>query len=93
MSLNKLDPSKLNSWKELKAQFDKEEFLTIEKLMEESDRLKNFSVEWEDLFLDFTKNRISQSTLNLLIKLCHENASSCLYISFSPLQKCMKIKI
>jgi glucose-6-phosphate isomerase len=73
MSLNKLDPSKLNSWKELKTQFDKEEFLTIEKLMEESDRLKNFSVEWEDLFLDFTKNRISQSTLNLLIKLCHES--------------------
>ena len=73
MPLNKLDPSKLNSWKELKAQFDKEEFLTIEKLMEERDRLKNFSVEWEGLFLDFTKNRISQSTLNLLIKLCHES--------------------
>ena len=69
MPLNKLDPSKLNSWKELKAQFDKEEFLTIDKLMEESDRLKNFSVEWEGLFLDFTKNRISQSTLNVLIKL------------------------
>ena len=24
MPLNKLDPSKLNSWKELKAQFDKD---------------------------------------------------------------------
>ena len=73
MPLNKLDPSKLNSWKELKAQFDKEKFLTIEKLMEERGRLKNFSVEWEGLFLDFTKNRISQSTLNVLIKLCHES--------------------
>ena len=73
MPLNKLDPSKLNSWKELKAQFDKEELLTIDKLMEERDRLKNFSVEWEGLFLDFTKNRISQSTLNVLIKLCHES--------------------
>ena len=73
MSLNKLDPTKLNSWKELKAQFDKEELFTIDKLMEESNRLKNFSVEWEGLFLDFTKNRISQSTLNVLIKLCHES--------------------
>ena len=69
MPLNKLDPTKLNSWKELKAQFDKEELFTIDKLMEESNRLKNFSVEWEGLFLDFTKNRISQSTLNVLIKL------------------------
>ena len=73
MPLNKLDPSKLNSWKELSAQFDKERLMTIEKLMEEPNRLKNFSVEWEDFLVDLTKNRVSQSTLDVLINLCHES--------------------
>ena len=73
MPLNKLDPSKLNSWKELSAQFDKERLMTIENLLEEPDRLKNFSVEWEDFLVDLTKNRVSQSTLDVLINLCHES--------------------
>ena len=73
MSLNKLDPSKLNSWKELGSQFKNENSITIEELMEESNRLENFSVEWEEFILDFTKNRISQSTLDQLVNLCHES--------------------
>ncbi len=73
MPLNKLDPSKLNSWKKLSSQFKMENLLTIEELMGESNRLENFSIEWEDFFLDFTKNRISQSTLDQLVNLCHES--------------------
>ena len=73
MALNKLDPSKLNSWKQLGSQFDKEKLLKIENLMEEGKRLQNFSVEWEGFLLDLTKNRISQSTLDILINLCHES--------------------
>ena len=73
MPLNKLNPSTLNSWKELSAQFDKERLMTIEKLMEEPNRLKNFSVEWENFLVDLTKNRVSQRTLDVLINLCHES--------------------
>ena len=47
MPLNKLDPSKLNSWKELGSQFKNENSITIEELMEEPNRLENFSIEWE----------------------------------------------
>tara|TARA_B100001250_G_scaffold277257_1_gene239725 strand:+ start:1086 stop:2642 length:1557 start_codon:yes stop_codon:yes gene_type:complete len=73
MSLNKLDPTKLNSWKQLESQFAKEELMTMQKLMQEGSRLQNFSVNWEDFHLDFTKNRISQSTLDILIALCNES--------------------
>ena len=73
MSLKNLDPTKLNSWKQLESQFEKEKLITIASLMEESNRLKNFSVDWEEFHLDFTKNRISQSTLDMLIALCNES--------------------
>ena len=59
MPLNKLDPSKLNSWKALGSQFKNENSITIEELMEEPNRLDNFSIEWEEFILDFSKNRIS----------------------------------
>ena len=48
MPLNKLDPSKLNSWKALGSQFKNENSITIEELMEEPNRLENFSIEWEE---------------------------------------------
>ena len=60
MPLNNLDPSKLNSWKELGSQFKNENSITIEELMEEPNRLDNFSIEWEEFILDFSKNRISK---------------------------------
>jgi len=73
MPLNKLNPLKLNSWKKLSSQFENEKLMTIEKLMGEPNRLKNFSVEWEDFIVDFSKNRLSQSTLDQLVNLCHES--------------------
>jgi len=73
MPLYNLNPLKLNSWKKLSSQFENEKLMTIEKLMGEPNRLKNFSIEWEDFIVDFTKNRISQSTLDQLVNLCHES--------------------
>ena len=73
MPLNKIDPSKLNSWKELGSQFKNENSITIEELMEEPNRLENFSIEWEEFILDFSKNRISKGTLDQLVNLCNES--------------------
>ena len=73
MPLNKLDPSKLNSWKALGSQFKNENSITIEELMEEPNRLDNFSIEWEEFILDFSKNRISKGTLDQLVNLCNES--------------------
>ena len=73
MPLNKLDPSKLNSWKALGSQFKNENSITIEELMEEPNRLENFSIEWEEFILDFSKNRISKGTLDQLVNLCNES--------------------
>ena len=73
MPLNKIDPSKLNSWKELGSQFKNENSITIEELMEEPNRLENFSIEWEEFILDFSKNMISKGTLDQLVNLCNES--------------------
>ena len=64
MPLNKLDPSKLNSWKALGSQFKNENSITIEELMEEPNRLDNFSIEWEEFILDFIKQKMNQTERN-----------------------------
>ena len=45
----------------------------FEELMEEPNRLDNFSIEWEEFILDFSKNRISKGTLDQLVNLCNES--------------------
>ena len=72
MGLSKINPTKLNSWLNLEKKFKAEGDKHISSFFEESDRLEEFSISWKDFYIDFSKNRLSSSTLNLLIDLCNE---------------------
>ena len=72
MGLSKINPTKLNSWLDLEKKFKAEGNKHISSFFEESDRLEEFSISWKDFYIDFSKNRLSSSTLNLLIDLCNE---------------------
>ena len=72
MGLSKINPTKLNSWSDLEKKFKAEGNKHISSFFEESDRLEEFSISWKDFYIDFSKNRLSSSTLNLLIDLCNE---------------------
>ena len=43
-----------------------------EQFANDSGRFKRFSIKTDDLFLDYSKNRIDQTTIDLLIKLAEE---------------------
>ena len=72
MGLSKINPTKLNSWLNLEKKFKAEGNKHISSFFEESDRLEEFSISWKNFYIDFSKNRLSSSTLNLLIDLCNE---------------------
>ena len=73
MALSKINPSKLSSWKKLFQQFDKEYNYHISDFFnEENDRHENFSISWNNFYLDFSKNRLSENTFKLLKNLCEE---------------------
>ena len=72
MGLSKINPTNLNSWFELEKNHKAEEGNHISSFFEENDRLEKFTISWNDFYVDFSKNRLSSSTLRLLIDLCNE---------------------
>ncbi|MBJ34341.1 MAG: glucose-6-phosphate isomerase [Flavobacteriaceae bacterium] len=73
MALAKINPSKLSSWKKLVQQFEKECDHHISDFFKNEDkRLDKFSISWNNFYLDFSKNRLSNTSLKLLTNLCEE---------------------
>ena len=74
MSLININPTTTTSWKELSEHFQDIKDIHMKSLfLEDSDRKKKLSLKFEDLHLDFSKNRISEETLSLLVKLAKES--------------------
>ena len=68
-----INPTKTNSWKKLQDHFEAIKNTHIKNLLEgETSRHENLSFEWEDFYVDFSKNRITEETLALLIELAKE---------------------
>ena len=61
--------TKKKQWKELKEHYLKTKDMHIKELFEKnSDRFEKFSIHFEEMLFDFSKNKITEKTLNLLIK-------------------------
>ena len=73
MSLQKTDPTTTQAWKKLKQHHTaiKEEHLKV-LFSSDSDRATKFSLQWNDFLVDFSKNRITQETMQLLLQLADE---------------------
>lgn len=73
MSLPKINPTSTAAWQNLH-----EHFLTIKDLKmkdlfkNDANRANNLSIEWDDFFVDFSKNRITNETLSILLKLAEK---------------------
>jgi glucose-6-phosphate isomerase len=71
----KLSPVKSKAWQELQDHF-KKEILGIEMkqlFISDPDRFKRFSIQIENILFDFSKNRITDETLILLLNLARES--------------------
>ena len=73
MSLKKIDPTKTKSWDNLNSHYKKIKSSSISDFFKENPlRSDDFKIEWEDFYVDFSKNIINSNTIKLLIELCKE---------------------
>ena len=73
MPLSKKNPTSQKSWSSLVELYIQENNIHINDYFKsENDRLENFTISFNDLYVDFSKNRISKKAFDLLIELCEE---------------------
>jgi len=73
MSFPSINPTTTKAWALLQKHFSEIKNMKMQELFaEDSARAEKFSVSWEDFYLDYSKNRITGETLDLLIQLAEE---------------------
>lgn len=73
MALKSINPTKSISWNKLTDHFHEIKDVHMKELFKnDSNRANKFTVKWEDFYVDYSKNRISEETLNHLMNLAEE---------------------
>ena len=73
MALKSINPTSTASWKKLESHFQTIHSKHLKEFFEsDHKRADNFTVKWEDFYVDFSKNRMTKDTLNLLLELANE---------------------
>ncbi|MFZ4105273.1 glucose-6-phosphate isomerase [Flavobacterium sp.] len=73
MSLPNINPTNTNAWLNLQKHFSMMENNSIKEMFQkDSTRAEKFHIQWNDFLVDFSKNNITQETLDLLLKLTEE---------------------
>ncbi|GAA3558249.1 glucose-6-phosphate isomerase [Snuella lapsa] len=73
MALPNINPTTTDSWKQLQAHYNKVCNLHMKDLFaQDNDRASKFTINWEDFYVDFSKNRITEETLNYLLELADQ---------------------
>jgi len=71
--LRKQDPMKTAGWKKLSDHFQTMKYVHMRDLFaEDGDRFQRFSIRFGDILVDYSKNRLNQETLLLLLGLAEE---------------------
>lgn len=73
MALPKINPTTTQNWKKLSKHFEEIKAIDMRSHFHKNpSRFDDFSIQWEDFMFDFSKNRIDQTTLDLLVEFAEE---------------------
>ncbi|WP_347372701.1 glucose-6-phosphate isomerase [Aequorivita sp. Q41] len=73
MSLPSINPTKTEAWKALENHFQDIKAQKMQGVfLEDSDRANRLCIAWQDFYLDYSKNRITDKTISLLLKLADD---------------------
>jgi glucose-6-phosphate isomerase len=73
MSLPNIDPTTTKSWAKLTAHFNNSKLEHLKSLFKiDADRATKFTLKWDNFLFDYSKNRISEETISLLLDLAKE---------------------
>jgi glucose-6-phosphate isomerase len=71
--LKRINPTQTEAWKALEAHFSTIEHLQMKELFaQDPNRFEDFSIAFKDIFIDYSKNRLTKETRDLLLKLADE---------------------
>jgi glucose-6-phosphate isomerase len=71
--LKKINPAHTKSWEKLNAHFNQISSVHLKDLfIQDPNRTNRYSIRFKDIFLDYSKNMITDETMNLLISLAQE---------------------
>ena len=73
MALQNINPTKTIAWQKIQDHFDKMQNVSMKSLFSENDsRASQFHILWNDFLVDYSKNIVTQETLDLLLQLANE---------------------
>lgn len=73
MTLSKVNPTTTSSWQKLNLHYAKMQNNSIKELfVNDAKRAENFHIQWKDFLIDYSKNNITQETIDLLLELANE---------------------
>ncbi|MGO2358657.1 MAG: glucose-6-phosphate isomerase [Mesonia sp.] len=73
MALKKINPIETVAWRKLQEHYqDIKEKKMVDMFQEDGERVNKFHVEWDKFYLDYSKNRLDDTTKKLLLELCEE---------------------
>jgi glucose-6-phosphate isomerase len=73
MTLKSTNPTTTESWKKLQSHFEVIKLKHLKGLFQSSEnRANDLTIIWDDFYVDFSKNRITPETIDLLISLANE---------------------
>ncbi len=73
MALPSINPITTDSWKRLQEHFKTTKDVHMKDLFaQDKERANKFTIKWDDFYVDFSKNRITEETFNLLLELANE---------------------
>lgn len=70
--MKNINPSSTKAWHKLYQLAVDNKDIHIKNLFEDSSRFQKFSIQWEDILIDYSKNRIDEETKSALIELAKE---------------------
>jgi len=73
MSFPSINPAKTKTWAKLQTHFDEVKDQPMQNYFaEDNSRAAHLSIEWRNFYLDYSKNRVTSQTMELLLQLAEE---------------------
>ena len=73
MALNTINPTETSAWKKLEMHYNEMQKASMQELFQlDANRTEKFNLKWNDFLIDYSKNIITQETLQLLLELADE---------------------
>lgn len=73
MALQNTNPTTTKAWQKLQQHFQEMQNISMKEMFaKDNSRAQKFNLQWNDFLVDYSKNRINQETIDLLLELAEE---------------------